>query len=263
MSNNNIVDDPAFGIDFNSKYDGPQVEELLDKMAGLSIDEALSDTSENPVQNKAVTKAVKSKQDAIEDLDVIRRGAARGATALQDIPSDYPKRTDFKTINNQSILGTGNIVIEAGSKITVDSELSLGSTNPIQNKVVTESINGIAQELQWLSDGLAQKMNLDVNSQTESTISAMQPDNVYIIANTSAGDVKVNSIAAPDASKLMGRYTVMFTGATSLTIPSEVLWADGKVPTIDPAMHYELSIIGARFGSTVVYKAILAGFKSV
>ena len=70
MSNNNIVDDPAFGIDFNSKYDGPQVEELLDKMAGLSIDEALSDTSENPVQNQAVTKAVKSKQDAIEDLEV-------------------------------------------------------------------------------------------------------------------------------------------------------------------------------------------------
>lgn len=256
MSNNNIVDDPAFGIDFNSKYDGPQVEELLDKMAGLSIDEALSDTSKNPVQNMAVTKAVKSKQDAIEDLEVIRRGAARGATALQDIPSDYPKRTDFKTINNQSILGTGNIVIETGSKITVDSELSLESTNPIQNKVVTEHINGIAQEL-------AQKMNLSVVSQSSSTISSAQADTAYIITNTSAGEVKVSALAAPASGVLMARYVVMFTGATSLTLPSGVLWADGKVPAIDSSVHYELSIVGTRFGSTMVYKAILAGFKSV
>ena len=154
-------------------------------------------------------------------------------------------------------------ILLVGSGAVVDSELSETSTNPVQNAVITQNLTGMAQVLQWLSDGLAQKMDLDVNSQTESTISAMQPDNVYIIANTSAGYVKVNSIAAPVASKLMGRYTVMFTGATSLTIPSEVLWADGKVPTIDPAMHYELSIIGARFGSTVVYKAILTGFKSV
>lgn len=169
----------------------------------------------------------------------------------QVLMSDGQGRVKWENINTQ----TGGVV--------VDSDLSETSTNPVQNAVITQNLTGMAQVLQWLSDGLAQKMNLDVNSQTESTISAMQPDNVYIIANTSAGDVKVNSIAAPVASKLMGRYTVMFTGATSLTIPSEVLWADGKVPTIDPAMHYELSIIGARFGSTVVYKAILTGFKSV
>lgn len=48
--------------------------------------------------------------------------------------------TNIKTINNQSILGSGNIDIQGGSG-TVDSALSTSSTNPVQNKVVTEALN--------------------------------------------------------------------------------------------------------------------------
>ena len=48
----------------------------------------------------------------------------------------------LKTINGQVISGTGNIEIEAsGSPITVDSALSFISTNPVQNKVITEALN--------------------------------------------------------------------------------------------------------------------------
>ena len=48
----------------------------------------------------------------------------------------------LKTINGQVISGTGNIEIEAsGTPVTVDSELSLVSTNPVQNKVITEALN--------------------------------------------------------------------------------------------------------------------------
>ena len=78
----------------------------------VTVDTELSDTSSNPVQNKVVTKAVKDahnaadsamevainaqvaaedaqesadgKQDKISDLDTIRSGAAKGATALQE-----------------------------------------------------------------------------------------------------------------------------------------------------------------------------------
>lgn len=49
----------------------------------------------------------------------------------------------LKTINGQVISGTGNIEIAAsGGTVTVDSELSLISTNPVQNKVITEALNG-------------------------------------------------------------------------------------------------------------------------
>lgn len=48
----------------------------------------------------------------------------------------------FKTINGQSIIGTGNIDVSGGGGgITVDSALSLVSTNPVQNRVITQNLN--------------------------------------------------------------------------------------------------------------------------
>lgn len=48
--------------------------------------------------------------------------------------------TNIKTVNGQSLLGNGNIQIEGGG--TVDSALSTTSENPVQNKVITNAING-------------------------------------------------------------------------------------------------------------------------
>lgn len=48
----------------------------------------------------------------------------------------------FKTINGNSLFGIGNIEIQGGgSSITVDDTLSLTSTNPVQNKVITNALN--------------------------------------------------------------------------------------------------------------------------
>ena len=48
----------------------------------------------------------------------------------------------LKTINGESISGTGNIEITcSGGSVTVDNELSLISTNPVENKVITEALN--------------------------------------------------------------------------------------------------------------------------
>lgn len=82
-----------------------------------------------------------NKQDIIADLDLIRKGATAGMSALQEVPSEYvteqelndkqytnkedlSKKQDtlvngvnIKTINGKSILGSGNIEIssEGGS----------------------------------------------------------------------------------------------------------------------------------------------------
>lgn len=49
----------------------------------------------------------------------------------------------LKTINGESLVGEGNIVISggSGSTITVDDHLDSASTNPAQNKVITEALN--------------------------------------------------------------------------------------------------------------------------
>ena len=51
-----------------------------------------------------LSEDVANKQDEIADLETIRSGASKGATAIQEV----------KTINGQSIVGSGNITIEGG-----------------------------------------------------------------------------------------------------------------------------------------------------
>ncbi len=86
---------------------------------GITVDSSLSSTSTNPVQNKVINTALGGKQDTISDLSTIRSGAAAGATAVQ--PSALSAKqdvlvsgTNIKTINNESILGSGNITIQGG-----------------------------------------------------------------------------------------------------------------------------------------------------
>ena len=46
---------------------------------------------------------------------------------------------NIKTINNESILGSGNITIEGGS-VDVDPSLDSGSTNPVANSAITKTL---------------------------------------------------------------------------------------------------------------------------
>lgn len=61
----------------------------------------------NYITKEDLEQTLSSKQDTITDLDSIRNGALMGATALQ---SD-----SLKTINGQSIIGEGDIVINSGN----------------------------------------------------------------------------------------------------------------------------------------------------
>ena len=59
---------------------------------------------------------------------------------LSEKQDELVSGVNIKTINNQSLLGKGNIDISSGASITVDSELSTSSTNPVQNKVIATSV---------------------------------------------------------------------------------------------------------------------------
>lgn len=61
--------------------------------------------------------------------------------------------TNIKTINNTSLLGSGNIDIQGGGSITVDSVLSTTSTNPVQNKVITSALDDKQDNLTSLNAG--------------------------------------------------------------------------------------------------------------
>lgn len=70
---------------------------------------------------------------------------------------------NFKTINGNSIFGTGNIVIEGGgSSVTVDDTLSTTSTNPVQNKIITDALNN-KQDIIGTTDSSDQSFNFIPN----------------------------------------------------------------------------------------------------
>lgn len=74
-----------------------------------------------------------AKQDAINDFTDIRSGAALGATALQEHQDISGKQdllesgTNIKTINNQSLVGSGNISIDTSSAY----KIRVSMMNPI------------------------------------------------------------------------------------------------------------------------------------
>lgn len=90
--------------------------------------DGLEDTEDLASIIASIEQQIALKQDKIDDLDAIRSGASKGATALQehqDISGKQDKLvsgTNIKTVNGKSILGSGNITIEGGGS---------GSESPI------------------------------------------------------------------------------------------------------------------------------------
>lgn len=79
-----------------SSYDDTEVKNELARLEREKADK--SELAE-------LSAEVGKKQDTITDLETIRSGAEKGATAIQEV----------KTINGQSIVGSGNVEIQGGS----------------------------------------------------------------------------------------------------------------------------------------------------
>lgn len=79
-----------------------------------------------------------------DEIDDIVESLSGYATEQWVEEQGYLKTVEpLKTINGESLIGEGNIVISGGSgaTITVDDHLDSASTNPVQNKVITEVLN--------------------------------------------------------------------------------------------------------------------------
>lgn len=143
--------------------------------SGVTVDEELSSTSTNPVQNKAIYNALLNKvntdiysgfaligggssivwRQGSQPLGSINAtnysGTAAAATCDGEsnvITDTYAKKTDIsgmvKSVNNIKPDSNGNVSISTsggGSNVTVDTTLSATSTNPIANKTVYTALN--------------------------------------------------------------------------------------------------------------------------
>ena len=119
---------------------------------GVDVDNALSATSTNPVQNKVITSALAKKAStavATESANGLMSKADK--TKLDGIAAGATKITIDSAMSGSSNNPVANHVVKqyvddkvaaAGSNITVDSTISDTSTNPVQNKAVKAALDG-------------------------------------------------------------------------------------------------------------------------
>ena len=93
------------------------------------VDDALSTTSENPVQNKVVTNALNGKQATISDLSAIRSGAAAGATAVQPAAMNTALAAKQDAISTVNVTVDNNTGTPSGSASVSGGTLSLSFQN--------------------------------------------------------------------------------------------------------------------------------------
>lgn len=133
---------------------------------GVTVDAALSDSSTNPVQNKVINKALNNRA-VLDDTntftspnrfdDIYMQNGINSLKWYDGSPNFVVGYINSKTYTGNAATATkatkdsaGNIITETyakktdisgGGSITVDTELSSTSTNPVQNKVIYEALD--------------------------------------------------------------------------------------------------------------------------
>ena len=121
------------------------------KLAGLdniTVDASMSDSSENPVQNKVITNAMADKVDVVsgkglstEDFTTAEKNKLSG---IADNANNYSLPTASSNTLGGVKVGTGLSIDGSGVlSVTVDSELDTTSENPVQNKVIAGVLGDI------------------------------------------------------------------------------------------------------------------------
>ena len=161
-------------------------------------------TQHQDISTLATKEEVNAKQDTISDLDTIRSGAALGATAIQSV----------KTINGESILGEGNIVVNVDtSNLATKEELQNIQNEVIANEeVVAAAFNDVNERINAISENVG-----GITVTKEEFESTVETINQTISDNKSATDVTIEgletSIGNVDAKFADYATTESFNGA--------------------------------------------------
>lgn len=232
--------------------------ETLDTLNELSA--ALKDNADII---DVLNQSISSKQDIISDIETIRQGAAKGATALQSYTEQYKgtvtgvkingstkspsngvvdlgtvitshqdisgkqdklvSGTNIKTINGQSILGSGNIVINGGN----------GSGYSDANVQAVDEISTIIDV----------DMDKYIVETTDDNI--ILDNNKYYKKTNVSSNINI-SLNIPDDNTVFTSFAIEFTtsdSGTSVSLPNTIKWLNGELPIFENNFTYQISIM--------------------
>lgn len=163
----------------------------------ITVDTAMSTTSTNPVQNKVVNTALSNKQDKFADVTnpgickVTMSNSGQTYFCNNASTSGIYFDTSIRLLQGHDITNDDDLVHKkyvdtevANNKVTVDSEMSDTSTNPVQNKVVKAEIDSKALNVTDTGSG-----NLSISSLGYSPVTT---NSVYISDFTDADNASVD-----------------------------------------------------------------------
>ena len=163
----------------------------------IEVDDALSSSSMNPVQNKVVNEAIAKIHEKLDEIDDGANKTIVDAALSETSTNPVQNKVIKEYLDTISKKLDG--VEEGATKTVVDEELSTTSTNPLQNKVVSASLVALESKLGGIPKVLpAQSLTASGGSLTftdasitddslidvYATIPNISPDNIVSSAGT-------------------------------------------------------------------------------
>lgn len=203
----------------------------------ITVDSILSDTSTNPVENRAINTAFAGKQDVLVSGESI------------------------KTINGESVLGAGDIEIAGGDgSVIVDSALDISSKNPVTNAAITNAINLKQDSLTFdsspvsgssnpvTSDGIASAFDA-LASSMDARCTALderidQVDNKFPVRiDVKLSDEEYNIPANGTNVEYIYVFTTDEDTTAAITADDGVKWLNGTEPSYSPGSAVIVSVV--------------------
>ena len=121
-------------------YNKEKVDELLDnKQDKLEIDKVVSPNSTNPVENKAIAKAIKTLEDK-HDAD-LQEEATKRAEGDEELDAKIGDLTSLKTVAKTDVVTAINEL--HNDLLPIDTALDPDSTHTVENKAVYKGIKDL------------------------------------------------------------------------------------------------------------------------
>lgn len=235
---NNLAGEVANKADKTSVYTKTEADEKFATNVGLNqtLSEYATNVELNHVKEELATKADTSSLNALKSE--ITGLATKEELANYQPIGDYATTTqlnskqdtlvsgqNIKTINGQSVIGEGNIDITGGGTITVDTELSTNSENPVQNKVITNALNEKASktELSNVSTSKADKADVYTKQEVDNKLATKQ---ATLIQGTNI------TLSEPDSE---GKVTISASQPDGLATKTEV--TEGLATKLDTSVY--------------------------
>lgn len=219
------------------------------KIDGTVASKSYVDTAVDDITTNLATKdELAQKQDAISDLETIRQGAAKGATALQSYTEQYKGTVTSIKINGTN-KNPSNGVVDLGTVITSHQNIS-GKQDKLVSGTNIKTINGesilgggdITITSSGGSGGASSSAYHEVNHGTNDTTFTLTPNTFHVWDEVTSLTLNFGNETSGVANEYLFQFTSGST-ATSLTLPDDIKWANDTAPIIGANMIYQVSIL--------------------